>query len=67
MFLQTLALLKGFDLAAMDPAGADFIHTLTEAMKLAFADREAYYGDPDFVDVPVETLLSDAYNDGGAR
>ena len=40
----------------MDPDGADFVHTVTEAMKLAFADREAYYGDPDFVDVPVETL-----------
>ena len=67
VFLQTLALLKGIDLAAMGPASADFIHTLTEAMKLAFADREAYYGDPDFVDVPVETLLSDAYNDDAAR
>jgi gamma-glutamyltranspeptidase/glutathione hydrolase len=63
VFLQTLALLKGIDLAAMGPMSADFIHTLTEAMKLAFADREAYYGDPDFVDVPVETLLCDAYND----
>jgi gamma-glutamyltranspeptidase/glutathione hydrolase len=63
VFPQTLALLKGFDLAAMDTRGADFVHTLTEAMKLAFADREFYYGDPNFVDVPVETLLSDAYND----
>ena len=63
VFLQTLALLKGFDLARMDPAGASFIHTVVESMKLAFADREAYYGDPDFVDVPIETLLSDAYTD----
>jgi gamma-glutamyltranspeptidase/glutathione hydrolase len=63
VFLQTLSLLKGFDLAAMDPTGADFIHTVTEAMKLAFADREAYYGDPDFVDVPLAGLLSDAYAD----
>lgn len=63
VFLQTLALLKGIDLASMGPASADFVHTVTEAMKLAFADREAYYGDPDFVDVPVEALLSDAYND----
>lgn len=60
--LQSLALLKGFDLAAMDPNGPDFVHTLTEAMKLAFADREAYYGDPDHVQVPLEHLLSDAYN-----
>ncbi len=63
VFLQTLALLKGFDLAAMGPVSAPFIHTVFEAMKLAFADREAYYSDPDFVDVPIEALLSDAYND----
>ena len=63
VFLQTLALLKGFDIAAMDTRGPDFVHTLTEAMKLAFADREYYYSDPDFIDVPIETLLSDAYND----
>ncbi|MDH5748924.1 MAG: gamma-glutamyltransferase family protein [Rhodospirillales bacterium] len=64
VFLQQLALLKGFGLADMDPLSPDFIHTVTECSKLAFADREAYYGDPDFVDVPMETLLSDAYNDG---
>ncbi len=63
VFLQTLTLLKGFDLAAMGPTSAEFIHTVVESMKLAFADREAYYGDPDFVDVPIQTLLSDAYND----
>ncbi len=62
-FLQQLALLKGIDLAAMDPLGADFAHTVIEAAKLAFADREAYYGDPEHVQVPLETLLSDAYND----
>jgi gamma-glutamyltranspeptidase/glutathione hydrolase len=61
--LQTLALLKGFDLRAMDPLGPDFVHTLLECLKLAYADREAWYGDPDFVEVPVEALLSDAYND----
>ncbi|SMF38235.1 gamma-glutamyltransferase 2. Threonine peptidase. MEROPS family T03 [Tistlia consotensis] len=63
VLLQQLALLKGFDLKALDPAGPDFVHLVTEAAKLAFADREAYYGDPDFVSVPMETLLSDAYND----
>jgi gamma-glutamyltranspeptidase/glutathione hydrolase len=62
VFLQQLALLAGFDLAAMDTAGADFVHVVTECAKLAFADREAYYGDPDFVDVPLGVLLSDDYN-----
>ncbi len=62
VFLQQLALLAGFDLAAMDSAGADFVHVVTECAKLAFADREAYYGDPDFVDVPLGVLLSDDYN-----
>ncbi len=63
VLLQQLALLKGFDLAALDPAGADFIHLVTECAKLAFADREAFYGDPDVTAVPIETLLSDDYND----
>ncbi|MDR7142183.1 gamma-glutamyltransferase family protein [Rhizobium sp. BE258] len=63
VFLQTLALLKGIDIASMDPAGADFVHTVTEAMKLAFADREIYYGDPNFSTIPIEHLLSDAYSD----
>ncbi|MDU0309300.1 MULTISPECIES: gamma-glutamyltransferase family protein [Rhizobium] len=61
VFLQTLSILKGFDLAAMDPAGADFVHTVVEAMKLAFADREVYYGDPDFSEVPIAHLLSETY------
>jgi len=61
--LQTLALLKGFDLDGMDTLGPDFVHTVLECMKLAFADREAWYGDPDFTDIPMEALLSDAYND----
>ena len=60
--LQQLALLKGFNLDGADPTSADFIHTVVEASKLAFADREAFYGDPKFVDVPMQTLLSDAYN-----
>jgi gamma-glutamyltranspeptidase/glutathione hydrolase len=61
--LQQLALLKGFDLDGLDPAGPEFIHLQIECAKLAFADREKFYGDPDFVDVPIATLLSDAYND----
>ncbi len=60
--LQQLALLKGFDLDGMDPTSADFIHLVVEASKLAYADRESFYGDPDFVEVPMQTLLSDAYN-----
>jgi gamma-glutamyltranspeptidase/glutathione hydrolase len=60
--LQQLALLKGFDLDGLDPTGPDFIHLVVEASKLAFADREAFYGDPKFAQVPVETLLSEEYN-----
>jgi len=60
--LQQLALLKGYAFDGLDPVGPDFIHLQVEAAKLAFADREAFYGDPDFVKVPVETLLSDRYN-----
>ncbi len=63
VFLQTLALLKEMDLAGVGPTSAEFVHRVTEAMKLAFADREAYYGDPVFVDVPLAQLLSDDYND----
>jgi gamma-glutamyltranspeptidase/glutathione hydrolase len=63
VLLQSLALLEGFDLAGLDPCGADFIHLVVEAMKLAYADREIYYGDPKFSRVPMEHLLSAAYND----
>lgn len=62
VFLQQLALLRGFDLGRLDPNGADFIHLVVEAAKLAFADREAFYGDPLFVDVPLDILLSGAHN-----
>lgn len=61
VMLQMLALLRDMDLGSMPPDGPDFIHAYTEAAKLAFADREAWYGDPDFADVPGETLLSEAY------
>jgi gamma-glutamyltranspeptidase/glutathione hydrolase len=60
--LQQLALLKGFDLAGMGPASVEFVHTVVECAKLALADREAFYGDPAFVDVPLDTLLGDDYN-----
>jgi gamma-glutamyltranspeptidase/glutathione hydrolase len=62
VFAQQLALLAGFDLDDTDPAGAELVHTVTECAKLAFADREAWYGDPDFTDVPLKTLLSPEYN-----
>jgi gamma-glutamyltranspeptidase/glutathione hydrolase len=61
VFLQQLRLLEGFDLAGMGQASAEYVHTVTECAKLAFADREAWYGDPHFYDVPMETLLSRAY------
>jgi gamma-glutamyltranspeptidase/glutathione hydrolase len=60
--LQQLALLRGFDLDGLDPTGPDFVHYQVEAVKLAFADRDTFYGDPNFVDVPLGTLLSDEYN-----
>jgi gamma-glutamyltranspeptidase/glutathione hydrolase len=63
VLLQQLALLKGFKLDDLDPAGPDFIHLQIECAKLAYADREAFYGDPKFVDVPMATLLSDSYSD----
>ncbi|MBX6722475.1 MAG: gamma-glutamyltransferase family protein, partial [Dactylosporangium sp.] len=60
VFLQQLALLSGFDLAAMGHLSADWVHTVIECAKLAFADREAWYGD---TEVPLATLLSKDYND----
>ena len=58
---RTLALLEGVDLAALGHNSADYIHQLAEALKLAFADREAYYGDPAMVEVPLATLISGEY------
>lgn len=58
---QALRLLEGFDLRGMGRLSPDYIHVVTEALKLAFADRDAYYGDPEFVDVPLRALLSDEY------
>ncbi|WP_219503248.1 gamma-glutamyltransferase family protein [Nonomuraea ceibae] len=61
VFLQQLALLSGYDLTGMGVLSADYVHTVTEAAKLAFADREAWYGD---TDVPLADLLSEPYNAG---
>jgi gamma-glutamyltranspeptidase/glutathione hydrolase len=59
--VQALRLLDGFDLARMGQISSDYIHVVTETMKLAFADRDEYYGDPDFVKVPLKELLSEPY------
>lgn len=58
---QALRLLEGFDLKKMGHNSADYVHVVIEAIKLAMADRDEYYGDPAFVDVPMKELLSDAY------
>ena len=59
--LQTLNILENFDLNAMGFGSADYIHTVVEALKLAYADRDTYYADPAFVTVPAEGLLSKEY------
>ena len=59
--LETLRLLEGFDIKGMGFLSADYIHVVIEAMKLGLADRDEYYGDPLFVDVPMKALLSEEY------
>ena len=62
VMLETLKILEAFDLKAMGHNSAEYIHYVAEALKLAFADRDAYIGDPRFVpDVPIDTLLSDEH------
>ncbi|MDD4755367.1 MAG: gamma-glutamyltransferase [Prolixibacteraceae bacterium] len=61
VLLQSLRLLEKFDLKSMGFMSPDYVHTVVEAMKLAFADRDKYYGDPQFVQVPLKELLSDEY------
>jgi gamma-glutamyltranspeptidase/glutathione hydrolase len=62
VMLEALKILEGIDLRAMGHNSADYIHHVVEALKLAFADRDAYIGDPRFVkDIPIDTLLSDQY------
>ncbi len=59
--LQALRILEGDALGALEPTGDTFVHLVAEALKLAFADRESYYGDPDFSEIPLEMLLSSDY------
>ena len=58
---QVLALIEPYDLAALGHNSPAYVHLLTEALKLVFADRERYYGDPEFVDVPMAALVSAEY------
>ena len=59
--LQMLNILEGFDIAKMGFGSAEYLHVLTEAKKLAYEDRAKFYADPEFNNIPLETLLSDAY------
>ena len=59
---EQLKLLEGFNLYEVGHNSPDYIHLVTEVAKLAFADRDACYGDPEFVDVPIEHLLSEEYS-----
>ena len=61
ILMQALNMLEPMDLRAMGHNSATYIHTITEALKLAIADREAYYGDPDFSDIPLKGMLSKDY------
>src|ERR1039458_2072517 len=59
--IEALNILEGYDVQALKFNSADYIHTLVEALKLAYADRDTYYGDPKFNHIPTETLLSKEY------
>jgi gamma-glutamyltranspeptidase / glutathione hydrolase len=63
VFLQQLKLLEGFDLKELGHSSPEYIHTIVECGKLAFADRETFYGDPKFDKVPLDVLLSSKYAD----
>ena len=58
---MALKILEGTNLVGMEHNSADYLHTIIESLKLAFADRHAYFGDPDFVQVPMAGLLDDRY------
>jgi gamma-glutamyltranspeptidase/glutathione hydrolase len=64
---QALGVISGYDLASIPHNSPEYLHLVLECLKLAFADREAFYGDPQFVDVPIESLLSDTYADERRR
>ena len=66
-FLQQLSILKNFNLSDYNEYSPEFVHIVTEATKLAFADREAFYGDPDFVEIPTKILLGQNYNKERAK
>ncbi len=66
VLLQGLALLEQLGIEDVDPYGADFVHLVAEAMKLTYADRDTFYGDPITDQVPLDVLLSPAYNAGRA-
>jgi gamma-glutamyltranspeptidase/glutathione hydrolase len=59
--IEALNILEGFPIGEMALNSANYIHTMAEAMKLAYADRDTYYGDPKFNQIPMDTLLSKAY------
>src|SRR5665213_4568666 len=61
MLPQALNIVSGFDLRALGHNSSAYIHVLTEALQLCYADRQRYYGDPRFVDVPIDTLMSVSY------
>lgn len=67
VMLQALNILENFNLKAMGHNSPRFLHTFVEAVKLAFADRDRYYGDPDFSRIPEDTLLSKDYASERAR
>ena len=67
VFLEQLALLSRFDLGSLGRESADFVHVVVESAKLAFADREAWYGDPAFSEVPLDGLLGAGYAEERAR
>ncbi len=59
--IEALNILEGFPIGEMALNSANYIHTMAEAVKLAYADRDTYYGDPNFNHIPSDTLLSKAY------
>jgi gamma-glutamyltranspeptidase/glutathione hydrolase len=61
MMIEVLNLLEGYDLKKMGQNSPEYIHTVTEALKLGFSDRDRFYGDPNFVKVPARQLLSKDY------